>query len=74
MRGVNAGLFHLTGTLVGFGVGPLVSGVISHAMGGGEAIRYGLAGIFLFDAWAVFHFWRGRRVLERDLKIVAGEV
>jgi predicted MFS family arabinose efflux permease len=72
MRGVTAGLFHVTGTLVGFGVGPLVSGVISYAMGGGEAIRYGLAACFLFDAWAAIHFWRGRRVLARDLH-AAGE-
>jgi predicted MFS family arabinose efflux permease len=72
MRGVTAGLFHVTGTLVGFGVGPLISGVISHAMGGGEAIRYGLAACFLFDAWAAVHFWRGRRILERDLRTVGG--
>ena len=43
-----------------------------HLRRSAQAIRYGLAACFLFDAWAAVHFWRGRRILERDLRTVGG--
>jgi MFS family permease len=67
MRGVASSFLYVCGTLVGMGVGPLIVGTISQALGGGNAIRYGLAALFLLNTWAAFHFLSGRRTLEADI-------
>jgi hypothetical protein len=73
MRGATGALFHITGTLVGFGVGPLITGVISYVMGGGVSIRYGLAVLLFLDAWAGLHYWLARRNVEAEVEAHAGE-
>jgi len=67
MRGVAASLLNIAGTLLGFGVGPFISGTISHLLGGGNAIRYGLACLFLMNIWAALHFWAARKTVEEDM-------
>ena len=64
MRGVTASLLNVAGTVIGFGLGPLIAGTISYVMGGGDAIRYGLAALFLINIWAGFHFWAARRTID----------
>jgi predicted MFS family arabinose efflux permease len=64
MRGVTASLLNIAGTVIGFGVGPLIAGTISYVMGGGDAIRYGLAALFLINLWAGLHFWAARRAID----------
>jgi len=68
MRGVAASLLNIAGTLLGFGVGPFISGTISHLLGGGNAIRYGLACLFLMNIWAALHFWAARNTVEEDME------
>jgi predicted MFS family arabinose efflux permease len=68
MRGVAASLLNIAGTLLGFGVGPFISGTISHLLGGGNAIRYGIACLFLMNIWAGLHFWAARKTVEADVE------
>lgn len=68
MRGVTATLLNGLGTLVGFSIGPLIAGGLSYLLGGGTAIRYGLAILFLFNIWAGLHFWLASRTFDRDLR------
>jgi predicted MFS family arabinose efflux permease len=67
MRGVAGSLLNIAGTLLGFGLGPLIAGTISQVLGGGVAIRYGLAALFLCNLWAALHFWLARRTVEEDV-------
>jgi predicted MFS family arabinose efflux permease len=67
MRGVAASLVNVAGTLLGFGVGPLLAGSISYLLGGGNSIRYGLAALFLMNLWAGLHFWLARRTVEAEV-------
>ncbi len=67
MRGVTFSMLSVSSTLLGYGVGPLVAGLVSTLLGGGAAIRYGLAILFLLNLWAAIHFWIASRTLERDL-------
>lgn len=71
MRGVAVTLLNVAGTLVGYSVGPLVVGALSFVLGGGIAIRYGLAVIFAMNLWAAFHFWLASRSLNEDLERAA---
>lgn len=43
IRGVCLGAFIVIGAVIGFGVAPILVTLISDALGGGDAIRYGLA-------------------------------
>ncbi|MBL8644949.1 MAG: MFS transporter [Rhodospirillaceae bacterium] len=70
MRGVALSLLSLAGTVLGFGVGPFITGSISHFLGGGTAIRYGLASLFLMNLWAGLHFLAARRTVEAELSVV----
>lgn len=67
MRGVAASLVNVAGTLLGFGVGPLLAGSISYLLGGGNSIRYGLAALFLMNIWAGLHFWLARKTVEEEV-------
>jgi MFS family permease len=68
MRGVTATLLNASGTLIGFSIGPLLAGGVSQLLGGGSAIRYAMATIFLLSLWAGLHFWLASRTLARDLE------
>ena len=72
MRGVSASLLMVMGTLLGFGAGPLIAGTISTFLGGGTAIRYGLAILFLLNFWAGIHFLFARKTLEVDIMAASG--
>ncbi len=72
MRGVTASLLNVTGTLVGLGAGPLVAGIVSQIMGGGTAVRYGLATIFVLNLFAALFFWTARTSIAADLDSVSG--
>jgi MFS family permease len=74
MRGVAASLVNVAGTLLGFGVGPLLAGAISYVLGGGSSIRYGLAALFLMNVWAGLHFWMARRTVEEEVRVARAEI
>lgn len=69
MRGVAASLVNIAGTLLGFGLGPVLAGSISYLLGGGNSIRYGLAALFLMNVWAAAHFWLARKTVEQEVSL-----
>jgi MFS family permease len=42
--------------LVGWGVGPLIVGSVSEAVGPAEGVRWGIAAVLLFNLWSAGHF------------------
>lgn len=65
MRGVVISTTQAVTNLVGYGVGPLIVGVVSDRVGGGkDSLKLGVAAVMLFCAWAALHFflaWRASR-------------
>jgi hypothetical protein len=70
MRATLTSILLLLTTLIGFGVGPLLSGLISDAMAptvGVRSIAYGMVGTNLLTLWAALHFLLASRPLKADL-------
>jgi predicted MFS family arabinose efflux permease len=68
MRGVVVSSVQAATNLVGYGVGPLIVGVVSDAVGGPFSLRIGVATVMVFCVWASLHFmaaWLAARKAER---------
>ena len=63
------GLFAMN--IVGFGLGPIVVGVLSDHFGGGAEIRYALLSLIVCMGWAAVHYVLGARTYLRDLEAKA---
>jgi MFS family permease len=77
MRATLSAMMLLLTTLLGFGVGPLITGHISDmfaASAGAMSVGYGMAGANLLAIWGGVHFFLAARNLRRDLTVVSGEV
>lgn len=65
MRGVSVSALQIATNLIGYGLGPLLVGVVSDWTGGADGLRWGLAALMLTGVWGTLHFllaWRsGRR-------------
>lgn len=61
MRGIVAAAVQLVINLLGSGLGPVVVGLFSDAIGGEYSLRPALALTMLFNIWAAFHFWQAFR-------------
>ena len=68
MRAVMSALALFTMNLVGFGLGPVLVGLLSDHFGGGAEIRYALVALIVFVAWAAVHYVLGARTYLRDLE------
>lgn len=69
MRGTVTGLLFLLTNFVGFGVGPLLIGVVSDLYAGhfgDQSLRYALITLLVFNAWAVTHFLLATRTVRAD--------
>lgn len=76
MRATLSAMMLLLTTLLGFGVGPLITGHISDmfaASAGAMSVGYGMAGANLLAIWGGVHFFLAARNLRRDLTAVSGE-
>jgi hypothetical protein len=76
MRATLSAIMLLLTTLLGFGVGPLITGAISDLTApyvGVISVGYGMAGANLLAIWGGLHFFLAARNLRRDLKVVSGE-
>jgi MFS family permease len=76
MRATLSAIMLLLTTLLGFGVGPLITGTISDLTApyvGVISVGYGMAGANLLAIWGGLHFFLAARNLRRDLKVVSGE-
>jgi MFS family permease len=74
MRATMAAILLLLTTLLGFGVGPLLTGTISDYFApsvGAMSVGYGMAGANLLALWGGMHFMLAGRNLRRDLLAVS---
>ena len=74
MRALALALIYLFGNLIGFGLGPVIVGVVSDALAasfGQESLRYALLVVnspcYL---WAAFHAWKAGSTIESDIRVV----
>ncbi|OYY90082.1 MAG: MFS transporter [Sphingomonas sp. 28-66-16] len=68
MRAVWAAITLLVINLVGLGLGPTITGLLSDLYRpyfGVESLRYALLSASLLTPWAVFHYWRAGVMLQR---------
>jgi MFS family permease len=75
MRATIAAILLLLTTLLGFGVGPLLTGAISDYFApsvGAISVGYGMVGANLLALWGGVHFVLASRSLRRDLLVVSG--
>jgi MFS family permease len=75
MRATMASILLLLTTLLGFGVGPLLTGAISDYFAptvGVMSVGYGMVGANLLALWGGVHFLLASRNLRRDLLVVSG--
>jgi len=73
MRSVALALIFLFANLIGFGLGPLVAGVLSDLLApkfGQESLRYALLMLSPGYLWAAFHYWRASHTIEDDIRKV----
>lgn len=68
MRAVWAAITLLVINLIGLGLGPTITGVLSDLykpIFGPESLRYALVSASLLTPWAIFHYWRAGVLLKR---------
>lgn len=68
MRGVVVSSVQAVTNLVGYGIGPLIVGVVSDLVGGPLSLRIGVATVMVFCLWSSMHFlaaWFASRKAER---------
>lgn len=68
MRAVWAAITLLVINLIGLGLGPSVTGILSDLykpIFGAESLRYALMSASLLTPWAIFHYWRAGVLLQR---------
>ena len=57
--------------IIGLGLGPLVTGILSDVFGAdigpGEGLRWALVVVTLANVWAAAHYFRAARTLREDL-------
>ena len=74
MRALATSLLLLAQTLIGQGIGPLLTGAISDHLKpivGIDSLRYGLVIVGLVNLWAAAHYFIGARALPEDLAATA---
>jgi heme/copper-type cytochrome/quinol oxidase subunit 1 len=70
-RGTTGALLQVLSNLVGFGLGPMVGGVLSDLLRpqfGDESLRYAMAIYGLLSLWAAYHHLRAAALLARARK------
>ena len=71
MRSVATSLLLFVQTLIGLGLGPLLTGMISDYLApssGTNSLRYALVAVGFANLWSAAHYFRGARSLRRDLE------
>lgn len=73
MRAVTLALLFFFANLIGFGLGPWVTGILSDALYdryGQESLRYALVILSPGYIWAAYHYWHVGDTVEADIRIV----
>jgi len=68
MRATLSALMLFASNLVGFGLGPVLVGGLSDALGGGDQLRWALLILVAGMPWAAVHYALGARTYLRDLE------
>jgi len=71
MRSVATSLLLFVQTLIGLGLGPLLTGMISDYLApssGTNFLRYALVAVGFANLWSAAHYFRGARSLRQDLE------
>ena len=67
MRAMTSATALFVMNMVGFGIGPVVLGMLSDAFGGETQIRYALLSLISCLVWASVHYGLGSRTYREDL-------
>lgn len=70
MRAVSIAILYLFGNLIGMGLGPLATGMLSDAFqlwAGAESLRYSLIALTPGFFWAAWHLWRASQTVMGEL-------
>lgn len=63
MRGTTSAAMQVLSNLVGYGMGPLLVGMLSDVYGGEQSLRYAMITIMcVCYPWAALHLWRAARI------------
>lgn len=76
MRATLSAMMLLLTTLLGFGIGPLITGHLSDLLAptvGVRSVGYGMVIANLLAIWGGLHFFLAARNLRHDLKVVSGD-
>ena len=71
MRAVASSILFLVMNLIGLGLGPLCTGILSDvlatSMGSSEGLRWALAIVTLANVWAAVHYLLAAKTLREDV-------
>jgi hypothetical protein len=70
MRALASAVLFFVLNLIGLGLGPLMTGVVSDLFRpayGNESIRYALASMVFVNVWCAAHYYMATRTLRADL-------
>jgi len=72
MRGVVVSSVQAVTNLIGYGVGPLVVGVVSDRVGGPNSLKFGIAAVMVFSLWSGLHFLAAWLAARRSRRFADG--
>jgi predicted MFS family arabinose efflux permease len=72
MRGVVVSAVQAVTNLIGYGVGPLVVGVVSDRVGGTHSLKAGIAAVMIFSLWSGLHFFAAWAAARRSERFAGG--
>jgi MFS family permease len=75
MRATSIAIIYLFANLIGMGLGPLATGILSDTLQpifGEESLRYSLLVLCPGYFWVGWHLWRGSRTVEHDVRAALG--
>jgi predicted MFS family arabinose efflux permease len=76
MRAMSIAIVYLFANLIGLGLGPLATGVLSdllHRYFGEQSLRYALLSLCPGFAWVAWHLWRASQTAQYDIQAVLAE-
>lgn len=73
IRSVALAMIFMLANLIGFGLGPLATGILSDLLApifDKESLRYALALLSPGYLWVAYHYWRAGDMIEEDIRLV----
>jgi MFS family permease len=76
-RAVSASVLLFIQTMIGLGLGPLITGAIADTLVpalASDALRYALVIVAMINLWSGFHYWRASRTVRADIAAARTDV